>query len=123
VQDHIVRGHHVAASVGDALDRRLERGILEGLDLPAVVAHEVVVMVAAGVRGLEACEAVAEVDALDEPERVHALECAVDAREADAHPASSRLLVDLVCREATVLLAEQFDDDPASPAAAPACIS
>ena len=46
-QDDVVRRHDVAAPVGDPLDRGLERRILERLDLPAVVADEVVVVVAA----------------------------------------------------------------------------
>ena len=52
-QHDVVRGHDVPASVCDALDRGLEGGILERLDLPAVVAHEVVVMVTTGVSRLE----------------------------------------------------------------------
>ena len=39
-------GHDVAAPVGDALDHRLQRRVLERLDLAAVIAYEVVVMVA-----------------------------------------------------------------------------
>ncbi len=41
-----MRGDDVPAAVRDALDRRLERGVGERLDLPAVVADEMVVMVA-----------------------------------------------------------------------------
>ncbi len=45
-QDDVVCCDGVAAPVGDPLDRRLEPGVLERLDLPAVVAHEVVVVIA-----------------------------------------------------------------------------
>jgi hypothetical protein len=78
-----VRSDEVSAAVGDALDRGLERRILERLDLAALVAHEVVVMIAAVVRRLVACDAVSQVDTLDEPERVQSLERAVYARDPD----------------------------------------
>src|SRR6187200_2212496 len=118
-EDHLVRRHRVATSVRDALDRRLEAGVLERLDLPAVVADEVVVMIAPRVGRLEACDAVAEVDPLHEPERVHALECAVDARDSDAAAARAHFVVNLLRRQTAVLLAEELDDE--SPrAAAPA---
>ena len=58
-------GHDVPATVGDPLDRRLERRVRERLDLAAVVAHEVVMMVAVRMGGLEPRHAVSEVDALD----------------------------------------------------------
>src|SRR5262245_40399995 len=93
-ENHLVRRHRVAASVRDALDRRLEAGVFERLDLPTVVADEVVVMIAPRVGRLEPRDAVAEVDPLHEPERVHAFERAVDARDPDAAPASARFVVD-----------------------------
>ena len=100
-QDDIVRRHDVSASVGDSLDRRLERGVFERLDLPAVVTDEMVMMVAARVGRLEARDSVSEVDSLDESEVGHAVERAVDARDPD-------------------LLAEEFHDDAASTSAATA---
>ncbi len=111
-----MRGDDVAAAVGDPLDRRLEGRILEGLDLAAIVAHEVVMMVAARVCGLETRDAVSEVDALDEPQRVHAVESPVDARDPDAPASPAHSLVDLLRGEAAVLLAEELDDE--SPRAA-----
>jgi zinc transport system substrate-binding protein len=123
VQDDVVRGDDVAAAVGDTLDRGLERRILERLDLAAVVAHEVVVMVSAGVGGLEARHAVAEVDPLDEPERVHALERSVDARDPDPRPTRARLLVELVRGEAAVLLSEELYHERPRAAASPARVS
>jgi zinc transport system substrate-binding protein len=122
-QHDVVRGHHVPTAVGDALDRRLERRVLERLDLPAVVAHEVVMVVAAGVGGLEARDTFAEVDALDEPESVQALERSVDARDSDARAPSPRPVVQLVRREAAVLLAEDLHDDLPRASAAPARLS
>ena len=61
-----MRGDVVAPPAGNALERLLERRVLERLDLPAVAADEMVVMVAARVHALEARDPVFEVDALDE---------------------------------------------------------
>lgn len=63
----------VSVAACDTNERRLERRVLEGLDLAAVVANEVVVVHAVRVRRLEAGDAVAEVDALDEAELREAL--------------------------------------------------
>ncbi len=105
-QHDVVRGHDVPASVCDALDRGLEGGILERLDLSAVVAHEVVVVVTTGVGRFESCDAVAQVDALHEAQLVHAVEGAIDARDPDPSALRTDAIVDLVCGEAAVLLAE-----------------
>ena len=108
----------VAAPVRDALDCRLERRVLERLDLAAVVTHEVVVMVAADMCGLEPRDAVAEIDPLDEPELVKAVERAVDARDPDSPSACPHAVVDLLRGEAAVLFAEKLDDEPSRAAAA-----
>jgi hypothetical protein len=112
--------HRVPAPVGDAFDRRLEGRILEGLDLAAVVAHEVMVVVAAGKRGLEARHAVPEIDALDESETVESLERAVDARDPDAWPCRPEAVMDFLRRQAAPLPAEQLDDRAPGAPAAPA---
>jgi zinc transport system substrate-binding protein len=118
-QDDVVRGDGVAASVRDTLDRRLEACVLERLDLATVVTHEVVMVIAACVRRLEACDAVTEIDPLHESERVHSVERPVDARDPDAAAARTHSVVDLLRREAAVLLTEELDDQPTR-AAAPA---
>ena len=115
-QHDVVRRDGVATTARDALDRRLERRILERLDLPAVVAHEVV-MVRLLESRLEAGDAVAEIHALHEPELVHAVERAVDARDPDARAVRTQRIVDLLCREAAVLPAEQLDHESACLAA------
>jgi len=109
----------VAMPAGYPLDRRLERCILERLDLAAVVADEVVVMVAPGVGGLEASDTVAQVDALEEAELVEPVERPVDARDADPHAAVPEPLVDLQRGEAAVLAVEVGDDLPPRSAASP----
>ena len=119
-KNDIVRGHRVAAAVGHALDRRFEGRVLERLDLAAVVTHEVVVMVAAGVRRLEARDSITEVDALDEPELVHAIERAVHAGDADPAPPIAYGVVELLRGKAAVLFSEQLDHELSRAAAAPA---
>ena len=103
-------GHDIPTSVRDALDRRFERRVLERLDLPAVVAHEVVVMVAVRVCRLEARDAVPEVDALDETQGIESLERPIDARYPDVAASTAHAIVDLLCRQAAALLPEELDD-------------
>ncbi len=110
----------VAAPVCDSLDRCFERGVLERLDLAAVVADEMVVMVPIGMRGLEASDSVAEVDALDEPESVEPFEGAVHARDTDLGSRGAEALVDLLRREATALAPEELDNRAARASASPA---
>ena len=112
--------HRVPAPVGNALDRRLEGRILEGLDLAAVVAHQVMVVVPAGTRGLEARHAVAEIDALDEAEAVEPLERSVHTRDSDARSSRAEAVMDFLRRQAAPLSAEQLDDRPPGAPAAPA---
>ena len=119
-QDDVVRRHDVAAPVGDAFDGGLERRILERLNLSAVVTHEMVMVVAARMSGLVARDPVAKVDSLHEPELVHAVERAVHAGDPDPGTARTDAIVDLVRREATVLLAEELDDHASRPATAAA---
>ena len=88
--------HRVAAAVGDTLDRGLEGRILKRLDLSAVVAHQVMVVVAAWKRRLEARNAVAEIDPLDESEAIEPFECAVDARDSHAWSCSAEPVMDLL---------------------------
>jgi len=110
----------VAAPVCNSLDRCFERGVLERLDLAAVVADEMVMMVPIGVRGLEASDSVAKVDALYEPESVEPFEGAVHARDSDLGPRRAEALVDLLCREATALAPEELDNRAARASASPA---
>jgi hypothetical protein len=105
-----VRGHGVAASIADARDRPLECRVLERLDLPAVVADEMVVMVALSVRGLEARHAVAEVDSLEKAELVEAFEGAVHARDPDLGTLGANAVVDLLRRQAAALASQEIDD-------------
>ena len=116
-QDDVVRGDRRTRARPRHARSPTRARVLERLDLPAVVAHEVVVVVASGVSGLEARDPVAEVDPLDEPELVHAVERAVDARDPDPPAACAQRVVDLLRGEAAVLLAEELDDEPSRTAA------
>ena len=57
----------VSMAIGDTRDGRFQAGVRERLDLAAVVTDEMVMVVASGMGRLEARNAVAEVDSLDEP--------------------------------------------------------
>ncbi len=111
-------GDGVSAADGDALDRRFERVILERLHLAAVVADQVVVVLASGFRALEPRDAVAEVHPLCEPELVEPLQRAVDAGDPEPAPGGPDSVVDLLRRETAVLVAEELDDEPARATAA-----
>jgi hypothetical protein len=112
-------GDVVAAAAGDAFESILQRRVGERLDLAALAAHEVVVMISAGVGRLEPGRPVAEVDPLNEAEAGKPLERAVDARDADASAGAAHAVVDLLGGEAAVLAPEELDD-LASRAATPA---
>jgi hypothetical protein len=107
----------VAVPAGDPLERSLQSRVLEGLDLSAVVADEVMVMLATGVRGLEARDSVSEVDPLDETELAEVVEGAIHARNADPRRPAAEIVVDLLRGDATVLLPEELDDGSPGPAA------
>jgi len=115
-----VRGDLVPAAARDPLERLLEGVVLERLDLAAVPADEVVMMVAARVDPFEAGDPVAEVDPLHEPEPVETFERAVDACDSDPRSFRAHPVVDLLRREAAVLVTEERDDDAARAPAAPA---
>ena len=104
-------GDFVPAPSGDSLQRLLQGRVLERLDLSAVAADEMVMMVPGRVRPLEPGHAVTEVDSLDEPELVEALEGPVDAREPDPGAAGPHAVADLVRGDATVLAIEELDHD------------
>jgi hypothetical protein len=91
------------------VDRPLERFVGEGLDLAAVVAHQVVVMLAALVARLVSGAAGAGVDALDEPVVHEEVEHAVDARDADGPSGGAQAVVQLLCRQAALLSGEELD--------------
>ncbi len=100
----------VAAGAGDLLQRLLEAGVVEHLDAPALVAHEVVVVLAARKRGLEAGHAAAEIHAVHETELRQPLEDAVHARDPHLLALRAQAVEELLGRDAAVLALELGDD-------------
>jgi zinc transport system substrate-binding protein len=113
----------VAATAGDALERRLERRVLERLDLAAVVADEVMVMLAARVGWLEPGHAVSKIDPLHEAELIQPFECPIDASDPNSALASAQAVVDLLRRDTAILPAEELDDGSAGTATPSGCSS
>ena len=104
-----MRDDVVAGLLLDRLDRALERRVVERLDLAAVVADEVMVVLVPGAHRLVAGDAVAEVDALEQALLDEAVDGAVHAREPDRRAARGERLVDLLRAAAAVLLVEVLD--------------
>ena len=100
----------VAPGAGDLLERLFEPDVVEHLDAPALVAHEVVVMLASRQRGLEAGDAAAEVHAVHEAELRQALEDAVHARDAYLLAVRPQAVEDLLGGDAAVLALQVRDD-------------
>ena len=80
----------VAELPGGPLERPLERCVAERLDLLAVVADQVVVMVIVGARRLEPGDPVACVHALNEAELGERVERPIDACDADGAAVSTQ---------------------------------
>lgn len=95
--------------VGGAGQSSLEQVVAECLDATAVVAHDVVVVVAARIERLEARRPLTKVETLRQPELDEQVESAVDARDADRAPALPQAIDDLLNGEAAGLLPEQAD--------------
>ena len=117
-----MRACRVPQAPGDALESRLECRVRERLHLAAVVADEVMVVLAARVHGLEARGAGADVDPLQEALVGQEVEHAVDARDPHPAPLGPELVEDLLRGQAAVLTPEELDDRPAGAAAATAVL-
>ena len=111
-------GDRIAAAPLDVPQGALETLVGERLDPTAVVADDVVVVLACIAHGLEARDAVPKVDPLHEPLLGEHLEDAVDARQPDTLPASDQLAVELLRANAAVLSFEELDHEPSRRAAA-----
>src|SRR4029079_1461273 len=104
-----VRVWRVTELPGGPLERPLEGHVTERLDLPAVVADEVVVMMVVGPRRLEPRDPVARVHTRDGAELAELVERPVDACDADGAPVGRDPVVDLLGRPAAVLAIEILD--------------
>src|SRR5262249_14121412 len=108
-QHDIVAGDRVAGLLLDLAQRRLELVVGERLDLAAVAADEVVMVLTVRMNRLEARRPGPDVDPVEEPVAAELLERAIDACDADATAAAAELVEDLLRRQAALLSAEQFD--------------
>jgi hypothetical protein len=108
-KDDVVAGDGVARPAFDLPEGAFQLIVGERLHLAAVVADEVVVVLAARVDRLEACGAGADVDALDEAVLAQLLENAVNAGDPDAAAFRAQLVEDLLRGQAAVLAPEQLD--------------
>ena len=104
-----------------ALDRALERRVGEGLDLPAVAADDVVMMVAVRLRRLVAGDAVADVDSLDESECDQLVEYPVDGRDSGRATFLAHALVELLGAHAAGLLGQGVEHGGPRPSGSEAC--
>jgi hypothetical protein len=100
----------VAEPAGGTLERALEPLVGERLDLAAVPADEMVMVVSVAPGGLEPRDAVADVHPLDEPELDERVEGTVDARDPDGAAVVPDAVVDLLRGEAAALRGEVLDD-------------
>ena len=98
MQHDLVRADPVVEPVRCSLERALEPGVRERLDLAAAVADEMVmvVMLAARVGGLEPGDPVADVDPQHEAKLYELVKRAVDARDPHASPSRADPVEDLL---------------------------
>ena len=109
-QHDLVRDDGVAALLLDGLDRVLEAGVGERLDLAALATDEVMVVVGMP-GGLVANDTVADVDTLDECQFRERVEHPVDAGQADAMTFSAQGVVDLLRAAAAGLRGQVLDHE------------
>ena len=107
----------IVAARLDVLQRPLEAVVGERLDLAAVVADEMVVVLRRVAHSLEARHTVAEVEPLHESLLGQHLEHPVHARESDRLPARPQLAMDLLRAGTAVLAVEVLDHADACEAA------
>ena len=76
----------IAEPARNAVDRPLEPRVAESLNLPAVAADEVMVMIAVGRRRLVPRDPVPCIDALHQPKVDESVERPIDGRDSDTTP-------------------------------------
>ena len=111
-------GDGVAGATLDPAQHALELVVGECFDLAAVVADEVVVVLAVRVNGFESCGAVTDVDPLHESLPGQLLERPVDAGDPDSPSLGPEAVEDLLGGQAAVLATEKLDDRAAGGAVA-----
>lgn len=109
----LVGSHPDLEAARGLLERLLEAVIRERLNPAAVVADQVMVVLAARVGRLETGNPVAELDALHKAELDELLEGAVDARDTHTATLAADAVEDLLRRPAARLCAQVLDHCPA----------
>src|SRR6476659_8535658 len=112
-QGHVVARDVEVRSFGEGQNRLLETVILERDHSAALLADDVVMVVAAGINAFEAGRVPLHVDALNQPQALELLQGPVHGRPAYF----GQLTVDLECGQRAALPAQQLDH---LPSAAPA---
>lgn len=107
-----------ANAFGDTVERNFEPLVGEPLHSPAVVADDMVVVLAVRSPRLEACRAGSEIDPLHEPHLHEHVERAVDAGQADGPTGGAGAVEHLLRRQAARLGAEETDHRSARAATA-----
>jgi hypothetical protein len=103
VEEYVVAADGVSESPAHVREGVLERLVDKGLDPAAVVADEVVVMVAAGANGLVAGDTFTEVESLHESELGENVEHPVDAGNSHRPTLAAQGVEDLLRAEQAVL--------------------
>jgi hypothetical protein len=109
VEEDVMGVDGVIDALGEGVYCPFEPVVFEGGDASAVVADEVVVVVAAGIGRLVAGGAVADVESLYEVELVQQLHGSVDAGEARRLPLGAQGVGDVPRGEAAVLFGQDVD--------------
>ena len=105
----------IPVGAGDPVQGKLERRVVERVDLAAVAADEMVVMLAARLGRLKARHAMPEVDSVHKPKLREQFEHTVDARDADGATRRAEPIEQLLCGKAALLGGEVADHRVASP--------
>jgi len=104
-----VAGDPGAETIGQAVDRPLQSGIVKRDQPTALLADHVVVVLAAGMLALEARLPIADREPLHEPVIDEQIEHAVDAGASGRATLGPQLILDLDCAERTGLRGKQLD--------------
>jgi hypothetical protein len=118
MEHDLVCAHSDLETPRSSFERQLEAWIREWLNLPAVVADQVMVVLAARVCRLEPGDPVAELDPLRETQIDELIERAVDTGYTYAATLRADSVEDLLSGATAMLRAQVLDYRPASPAVA-----
>src|ERR1700744_4251212 len=109
-QQHVVAVDGDAEPVLELVDGPPEAGVVEGDELTALGAEEVMVVLAAGLQRLKASLALTDEHALGEAALDQEIEGGLDAGAGDGPPVGAQPVLDLRRAQRAPLLAQQIDD-------------